>query len=80
MEALIRKGEVTLSMDIPSGFSSKLKKGQTGTLQILVDGGVIATIAFLLPMILTADAGPGGSRWCDDSFEFDEVSEENEMR
>jgi len=118
IEALIKKGEITLSLEIPSGFSQKLKKGNTATLQIIVDGtesntamialgyvsrilseysteiivkklnqegmrdfeeagvelehrvwfnpnlesrffyvpGVIATIAFLLPMILTAQA------------------------
>lgn len=38
IEKLIRKGEVILSMEIPSGFSRKVKKGDTGTLQILVDG------------------------------------------
>jgi ABC-2 type transport system permease protein len=38
IEKLIRKGEVILSIEIPSGFSKKVKKGNTGTLQILVDG------------------------------------------
>ncbi len=118
IEALIKKGEITISLEIPSGFSKKLKKGDTAALQIIVDGtesntamialgyvsrilseystemivkrlnregmkdfeeagvelehrvwfnpnlesryfyvpGVIATIAFLLPMILTAQA------------------------
>ncbi|MCJ7704654.1 MAG: ABC transporter permease [Desulfobacterales bacterium] len=118
IEALIKKGEITISLEIPSGFSRKLKKGDTAALQIIVDGtesntamialgyvsrilseystemivkrlnregmkdfeeagvelehrvwfnpnlesryfyvpGVIATIAFLLPMILTAQA------------------------
>jgi ABC-2 type transport system permease protein len=118
IEALIKKGEITLSLEIPSGFSQKLKKGNTAAIQIIVDGtesntamialgyvsrilseystemivkklnqegmkdfeeagvklehrvwfnpnfesrffyvpGVIATIAFLLPMILTAQA------------------------
>lgn len=118
VEALIQKGKVTLSFEIPSGFSRKIKKGDTATIQIIVDGvesntaliglgyvsrilseystevivkrlnregmkdfeeagvelehrvwfnpnlesrffyvpGVIATIAFLLPMILTAQA------------------------
>ncbi|MCX8118512.1 MAG: ABC transporter permease [Desulfobacterota bacterium] len=118
MEALIKKGKITLSLEIPQGFSRKIKKGQTASLQIVVDGmesntaliglgyvgqilsgystevmvrrlnreglrefeeagaelehriwfnpnlesrffyvpGVIATIAFLLPMILTAQA------------------------
>jgi len=118
IEALLKKGEIALSFEIPSGFSRKIKKGDTATLQILVDGmesntaliglgyvsrilsdysteiilkrlnqegmkgfqeagvelehrvwfnpnlesrffyvpGVIATIAFLLPMILTAQA------------------------
>ncbi|MGQ9647695.1 MAG: ABC transporter permease [Thermodesulfobacteriota bacterium] len=38
IEKLITKGEVILSMEIPSGFSRKVKKGDTGTVQILVDG------------------------------------------
>jgi len=38
IEKLIRKGDVILSIEIPSGFSKKVKKGNTGTLQILVDG------------------------------------------
>jgi len=38
IEKLIRKGDVVLSIEIPSGFSRKVKKGDTGTLQILVDG------------------------------------------
>ena len=38
IEKLIREGDVILSIEIPSGFSRKLKKGDTGTLQILVDG------------------------------------------
>ncbi len=118
VEALIKKGEITLSLEIPSGFSRKIKEGDTAPVQIIVDGmesntaliglgyvsrilsdysaeiilkrlnqeglrdfeeagveleqrvwfnpnlesrffyvpGVIATIAFLLPMILTAQA------------------------
>lgn len=118
IEALIKKGEITLSLEIPSGFSRRIKKGDTAPVQIIVDGmesntamiglgyvsrilseysteiilkrlnregmrdfeeagveleqrvwfnpnlesrffyvpGVIATIAFLLPMILTAQA------------------------
>jgi ABC-2 type transport system permease protein len=38
IEKLIRKGDVILSIEIPSGFTRKVKKGDTGTLQILVDG------------------------------------------
>jgi ABC-2 type transport system permease protein len=38
IEKLIRKGQVILCIDIPSGFSRKVKKGGTGILQILVDG------------------------------------------
>jgi ABC-2 type transport system permease protein len=118
IELLINKGEAVLTIDIPSGFSRKIKKGDTAGVQIIVDGtesntamialgyvsrilseysaekvvkklnregrrdfeeagveleprvwfnpnlesryfyvpGVIATIAFLLPMILTAQA------------------------
>lgn len=118
IELLVNKGEAVLAIDIPSGFSRKIKKGETAGVQVLVDGmesntamialayvsrilseystemvvkklnregrrnfeeagveleprvwfnpnlesryfyipGVIATIAFLLPMILTAQA------------------------
>ena len=38
IEDLIREGKVVLSMEIPSGFSKKIKKGDTGTIQIIVDG------------------------------------------
>ena len=38
IEDLIRKGDVILSIEIPSGFSKKVKKGDTATLQIIVDG------------------------------------------
>ncbi len=37
-ERLVRKGEVIISIEIPSGFSKRVKKGDTGALQILVDG------------------------------------------
>src|SRR4030042_2171586 len=37
-ETLIQKGDITLSIEIPSGFSKKLKKGSTAALQIIVDG------------------------------------------
>jgi ABC-2 type transport system permease protein len=37
-EDLIKKGEVILSVEIPSGFSRKLKKGDTATVQVLLDG------------------------------------------
>ena len=35
---LIDRGEVLLSIEIPSDFSRKLKKGDTATVQIVVDG------------------------------------------
>ncbi len=38
IENLIIRGEIVLSMEIPSDFSRKLKKGDTATLQILIDG------------------------------------------
>ncbi|MGQ9508265.1 MAG: ABC transporter permease [Thermodesulfobacteriota bacterium] len=38
IEVLIKKGKITLSMEIPSGFSKKIKKGETAAIQILVDG------------------------------------------
>jgi ABC-2 type transport system permease protein len=38
IEHLIKKGEVILSIEIPSDFSKKLKKGDTATVQIILDG------------------------------------------
>jgi ABC-2 type transport system permease protein len=38
VKALIDRGEVTVSIEIPTDFSRKLKKGDTATLQIVVDG------------------------------------------
>jgi len=38
IEDLIKKGDITLSIEIPSGFSKKLKKGDTALVQILLDG------------------------------------------
>ena len=38
IEALIKKGDVILSIEIPSDFSKKLKKGNTATVQIILDG------------------------------------------
>jgi ABC-2 type transport system permease protein len=35
---LINQGEVTVSMEIPTDFSKKLKKGDTATVQIVLDG------------------------------------------
>jgi ABC-2 type transport system permease protein len=38
IEALIKKGDVILSIEIPSDFSKKLKKGNTAAVQIILDG------------------------------------------
>ena len=38
IEDLIRKGDIVLNIEIPSGFSRKLKKGDTATVQIVLDG------------------------------------------
>lgn len=38
IEALIKKGDVILSIEIPSDFSKKLKKGDTAIVQIILDG------------------------------------------
>jgi ABC-2 type transport system permease protein len=38
IEGLIKKGDITLSIEIPSDFSRKLKKGDTATVQIILDG------------------------------------------
>jgi ABC-2 type transport system permease protein len=35
---LINQGQVTVSMEIPTDFSKKLKKGDTATVQIVLDG------------------------------------------
>ena len=35
---LINQGEVTISVEIPTNFSRKLKKGDTATVQIILDG------------------------------------------
>jgi len=35
---LINQGEVTVSMEIPTDFSKKLKKGDTATVQMVLDG------------------------------------------
>lgn len=38
IEALLRKGKVILSIEIPDGFSKRIKKGDTASIQIIVDG------------------------------------------
>src|SRR4030042_6507346 len=38
MQNLIKKGDVVLGIEIPTDFSRKLKKGDTATVQIIVDG------------------------------------------
>jgi ABC-2 type transport system permease protein len=38
IETLIKKGDVILSIEIPSDFSRKLKKGDTAIVQIILDG------------------------------------------
>ena len=38
VKALIDQGEVTVSIEIPTDFSKKLKKGDMATVQIVVDG------------------------------------------
>jgi ABC-2 type transport system permease protein len=38
IEHLIKKGEIILSIEIPSDYSRKLKKGDTATVQIVLDG------------------------------------------
>lgn len=38
VKSLINRGEVTVSIEIPTDFSRKLKKGDTATVQIVVDG------------------------------------------
>jgi ABC-2 type transport system permease protein len=38
VKALINQGEVTVSIEIPTDFSRKLKKGDTVTVQVILDG------------------------------------------
>ena len=38
IEDFIKKGNIIMSIEIPSGFSKKLKKGETADVQILLDG------------------------------------------
>ncbi len=38
VKTLINEGKVTLSIEIPTDFSKKLKKGDTATVQIVLDG------------------------------------------
>jgi ABC-2 type transport system permease protein len=38
VEDLIKRGDITLSIEIPSDFSRKLKKGETAVIQVIVDG------------------------------------------
>jgi ABC-2 type transport system permease protein len=38
VRALIDRGKVTVSLEIPTDFSRKLKKGDTATVQIILDG------------------------------------------
>jgi ABC-2 type transport system permease protein len=38
IEGLIQKGDITMSIEIPSDFSRKLKKGDTATVQLILDG------------------------------------------
>ncbi len=38
IEALVKKGKITFSIEVPSGFAKKIKKGETAAIQILVDG------------------------------------------
>jgi ABC-2 type transport system permease protein len=38
IQDLIKKGDITLSIEIPNDFSRKLKKGDTAVIQIILDG------------------------------------------
>jgi len=51
VEGLIERGDVALTIEIPSGFSRKLKKGDTASLQILVDGSESNTAMIALGYI-----------------------------
>ena len=51
VEGLIEKGDITLALEIPSGFSRKLKKGDTAFVQILIDGSESNTVMIALGYI-----------------------------
>jgi len=51
VEGLIEKGDITLALEIPSGFSRKLKKGDTASVQILIDGSESNTVMIALGYI-----------------------------
>ena len=48
IESLIKKGDIVLSIEIPSDFSRKLKKGDTATVQIIFDGTESNTVMIAL--------------------------------
>jgi ABC-2 type transport system permease protein len=51
IERLIRHGDIALSMEIPNDFSRKLKKGDTASVQILIDGSESNTAMIALGYI-----------------------------
>jgi ABC-2 type transport system permease protein len=51
IEGLIKKGDIALSIEIPSGFSRRLKKGDTASVQILIDGSESNTAMIALGYI-----------------------------
>jgi ABC-2 type transport system permease protein len=51
IEGLIKKGNIALSIEIPSGFSRQLKKGDTASVQILIDGSESNTAMIALGYI-----------------------------
>ena len=51
IEGLIKKGDIALSLEIPSGFSRRLKKGDTASVQILIDGSESNTAMIALGYI-----------------------------
>jgi ABC-2 type transport system permease protein len=51
IEGLIKKGDIALSIEIPSGFSRQLKKGDTASVQILIDGSESNTAMIALGYI-----------------------------
>jgi ABC-2 type transport system permease protein len=51
VEGLIKKGDIALSIEIPSGFSRQLKKGDTASVQILIDGSESNTAMIALGYI-----------------------------
>ncbi len=85
INALITKGEIILSMEIPSDFSRKLKKGDTATIQIIIDGTESNTALIALSYVSRLLSDYSGSVMVrrlnrEGMFDFEEAGVELENR